>query len=239
MSITICSNCFFKTPDSCQDAVNMIPTLTSGLYNITSNNVLTWCEFVDGLEGWALILKVNGALTTFSYNAAIWSSNNSLNHPAAVRLGLDSTEYKSPLYSTLPFTHVRVGFTGTRTNFVRTFGSFAYSASSLFSVIADGAFRSINFGRNSWKTIVGGGSLQSFCNRSGFNPKCDGCDGAARIGILGNNGDSCNDTDSRIGIGTAGTWCGQDATNSAGNEARCGGDNGDFSYKAFAYVMVR
>ena len=48
-------------------------------------------------------------------------------------------------------------------------------------------------------------SLQSGCNREGFNILSDDTSMAkARIGIIGNNENDCTSCDSRIGFGTGG-----------------------------------
>ena len=48
-------------------------------------------------------------------------------------------------------------------------------------------------------------SLQSSCNREGFNILSDDNSmGKARIGIIGNNENDCVSSDSRIGFGTGG-----------------------------------
>ena len=43
-------------------------------------------------------------------------------------------------------------------------------ANSLFSLIADGKYRATSLGRNTWKSLIGSqASLQSYCNKEGFN----------------------------------------------------------------------
>ena len=95
-------------------------------------------------------------------------------------------------------------------------------ANSLYSLIADGLYRSTSLGRVTWKSLIGSeASLQIGCNREGFNAKSDqqnlGEDMAkARIGILGNDKDMyCDKCDSRIGFGTGGL---HDDNNTCGNE---------------------
>ena len=95
-------------------------------------------------------------------------------------------------------------------------------ANSLYSLIADGLYRSTSLGRDTWQSLIGSkDSLQIDCNREGFNAKSDqqhlGKDmGKARIGILGNDKHrSCDKCDSRIGFGTGGL---HDDSNTCGNE---------------------
>ena len=47
------------------------------------------------------------------------------------------------------------------------------SASSLYSLMADGQYRSTSLGRDKWKSVVGpDASLQLNCNKEGFNAEC-------------------------------------------------------------------
>ena len=61
-------------------------------------------------------------------------------------------------------------------------------------------------------------------------------EGKARIGILSNNQYDCATCDSRIGFGTGGL---HDDSNTCGNEAVGGGDNGDKHIKAMGYILVQ
>ena len=80
-------------------------------------------------------------------------------------------------------------------------------ANSLYSLIADGQYRSTSLGRDAWKSLIGSEvSLQSSCNKEGFNAISTlEQSSRARIGILGNNElGECDSCDSRIGFGTEG-----------------------------------
>ena len=113
------------------------------------------------------------------------------------------------------------------------------SASSLYSLMADGQYRSISLGRDKWNSVVGpDASLQLNCNMEGFNAECTMTGRSkARIGILGNEGaDGCHSCNSRIGFGTGGD---HDDSNTCGNDARYGGDNGDQHIKAMGYILVQ
>ena len=109
------------------------------------------------------------------------------------------------------------------------------TAISLYSLIADGQYRATSLGRNMWKTLIGGhASLQLRCNKEGFNSCCRGiC--RARIGIVTNNENDCLSCDSRIGFGTGGH---PDNSNTCGNTANYGGDNGDKDLKTMGYILV-
>ena len=112
------------------------------------------------------------------------------------------------------------------------------SASSLYSLIADGQHRNTSLGRDKWKSLIGSeASLQYNCNKEGFNavsgrPRLS----KARIGILGNEQDDCFTCDSRIGFGTGGK---HDNNNTCGNEASAKGDNGNKHIKVMGYILVQ
>ena len=110
-------------------------------------------------------------------------------------------------------------------------------ASSLYSLIAEGKYRSTSLGRDTWKKLFGSeASLQRYCNIEGFNVICGGSFfSKARIGIATNNQDHCNSCDSRIGFGTGGQY---DDSNTCGNEASISPDNGDKHIKAMGYILV-
>lgn len=112
------------------------------------------------------------------------------------------------------------------------------SADSLYSLIADGQFRPISVGRDTWKSLLGSqGSLQHNCNREGFNAKSDTQDySKARIGIIGNNEVSCESCDSRIGFGSGGR---HDNSNTCGIEALAEPDNGDKRIKVMGYILIQ
>ena len=114
-------------------------------------------------------------------------------------------------------------------------------ADSLHSLIADGQYRSTSLGRDAWKTLIGSqGSLQSYCNKEGFNARTGGIHTQVqtRIGIISNNYDHCVACDSRIGFGTAGN---PDDNNVCGNEAdgKWNPDNGGQNIKGIGYILVQ
>jgi hypothetical protein len=237
-----CRICFMQDISSCQQGKNLVSAMSSGTYTlkIGSTSVNAWCE-MEGSNAWMLILKMDGTKTTFIFESSYWSNTAAYNEGDVVN-GLARNEYKSSLYWLASFSQVRVGFYGSRTGSGINWGTFSYSASSLYACIADGAYRSASFDRNTWKSLVGSGSLQYNCNKSGFNVRCENLSYSqnVRLGILTNNEGECVSPDSRLGFGGSGTNCGTDNNNSVGNECTCTCDNGEpFSYKAFGYIMVR
>ena len=110
-------------------------------------------------------------------------------------------------------------------------------ASSLYSLIADGQYRETSLGRDTWKSLIGSeASLQLKCNKEGFNAVVKDQLSKARIGIIANNQNDCKSCDSRIGFGTGGS---PDHSNTCGNTAKHGGDNGDKHIKALGYILVQ
>jgi len=111
-------------------------------------------------------------------------------------------------------------------------------ANSLYSLIADGQYRATSLGRNTWKALIGfQASLQSNCNKEGFNAVSNSTDHSkARIGIISNQQNNCETSESRIGFGTGGI---NDNSNSCGNEASHSPNNGDKHIKAMGYIIVQ
>ena len=110
----------------------------------------------------------------------------------------------------------------------------------MFDLISPDMYVNTNIGRDAWKGLIAGGSLQNNCNLEGFNvrPVNNNGNHSVRIGIVGNEQNNCDSPDSRIGIGGIGTACGT-LNNPTGNFAGCGGDEGNKNLTAFGAVFVR
>ena len=172
---------------------------------------------------------------TFHYTSALWSDKNEYN-PRGGETGFNTRETKLPTYWNTSFSKICLGMKiGHQNNFI----VISKQADSLYSLIADGQYRNTSLGRNTWKTLIGSqGSLQSKCNKDGFNFVSDGnSHSKARIGILGNNENNCNSCDSRIGFGTGGHP--DDDSNTCGNQATHSPDNGNKHIKAMGYILVQ
>ena len=155
---------------------------------------------------------------------------------------MDTHETKLPTYWNTPFNKICLGM-----KIGQQFKSVVinHQATSLYSLIADGKYRATSLGRNTWKKLIGSrASLQPNCNKEGFNvidtTNLDCQPGLqcskARIGIIGNEKNHCVQPDSRIGFGTAGY---PDDSNTCGNEAQHGEDNGEQAIKAMGYILVQ
>ena len=174
--------------------------------------------------------------STFHYTSAYWQDKNTFNVDGG-KTGFDSHETKLSSYWNTSFTKICLGM---KINNQINFIEITKSASSLYSLIADGQYRSTSLGRDKWKSVVGpDASLQLTCNKEGFNAECTMTTRSkARIGILGNENGDCHSCNSRIGFGTGGD---HDDSNTCGNDANAiyGGDNGDQHIKAMRYILVQ
>ena len=148
---------------------------------------------------------------------------------------MDTHETKLPTYWNTPFNKICLGM-----KIGQQFKSVIinHQARSLYSLIADGKYRATSLGRNTWKKLIGSrASLQPNCNKEGFNViSVYKSWSKARIGILGNNENDCDRCDSRIGFGTGGF---HDDSNTCGNQATHGVDNGNQHIKAMGYIFVQ
>ena len=222
-------------------------------------------NFGCGGGGWTLAMKINGAKVnslpskkpldvveikkkgnkklkteflvfqrTFHYDSHFWSNKN-VYHLTGGKTGFDSQETKLPTYWNTPFNKICLGMKiGHQLRFILI----NRRANSLFSLIADGKYRATSLGRNTWKWLIGSqASLQSYCNKEGFNAVGDNpCLSKARIGITANQENDCGSCDSRIGFGTGGL---HDDSNTCGNEATYSPDNGNKHIKAMGYILVQ
>ena len=157
--------------------------------------------------------------------------------------GLDNRQFKGSSYWKSSFSEICVAmkYDGQ----LRAF-SFSYPASSLYDLIADGNHRQTHIGKSKWKQLIHGSSLQSHCNREGFNVYLGKSRHArVRIGYITNQENNCLSPDSYVGYGGEGgtyphSWCSYTASlNTAGNLALCSSDNGNKNAKAMGYILVR
>ncbi|CAB4004703.1 Hypothetical predicted protein [Paramuricea clavata] len=149
-----------------------------------------------GGGGWTLVMKLDPEKDTFRYKSLFWKNNATLNVNAGLD-GLTKNETKLASYHNTPFTEICLGMTDVinNTNWILL----NHTASSLYSVIADGNYAATNAGRAKWMSLMDGSSLQPNCNKEGFNIKHQKLD--MRIGFAANNEDNCASCDSFIGFG--------------------------------------
>ena len=171
---------------------------------------------------------------TFHYNSNLWSTKETFNLEGG-ETGFDTKETKLPAYWNTSFSKICLGMKiGQKINFA----VMNKQADSLHSLIADGQSRATSLGRDTWKSLIGSeASLQTNCNKEGFNVVCSSSSySKARIGILGNNENDCSNCDSRIGFGTGGQY---DESNTCGNEATYLPDKGERHIKTMGYIFVQ
>ena len=193
-----------------------------------------------------ILAKLNGLTTfellsfwqnTFHYNNPYWSNKIEYNLPGG-ESEFDSEETKLPTYWNTSFSKICLGM---KIGQQLRFTVIDRKADSLYSLIADGQYRAISLGRETWKSLIGSdASLQLNCNREGFNTvdvnRIDVYHSEARIGIVANQENDCKTCDSRIGFGTGGYF--EDAV-ACGNVAYVGGDNGDRRTPGMGYILVQ
>ncbi|XP_078351324.1 uncharacterized protein LOC144636055 [Oculina patagonica] len=228
-----------KAATSCKEVYDAIKPAVSKLVTLQLNSkpVSVLCHFGNfgcGDGGWTPVMKIDGNKQNFHYDSNLWSNKESFNLDGG-ETGFDTQQTKLPTYWNTSFTKICLGMKiGQQINFI----AINKQANSLYSLIADGQYRATSLGRSTWKMLIGSeASLQPYCNKEGFNAATGRIDlSKARIGILGNEQNNCDSVDSRIGFGTGGR---HDDTNTCGNEARHGGDNGDKHIKAMGFILVQ
>ncbi|XP_078351116.1 putative skeletal organic matrix protein 5 [Oculina patagonica] len=161
-------------PSSCKEQFEKYNSTKSQVFTLTfgSQKIPVYCHmgnFGCGDGGWTLAMKIDGTKKTFHYNSQFWKDRNSYNLLGG-KTGFDLQETKLPTYWNTPFSKICLGMKiGHQINFI----VINKQANSLYSLIADGQYRAISLGRNKWKMLIGSqASLQSNCNREGFNAGC-------------------------------------------------------------------
>ena len=161
----------------------------------------------------------------------MWTSTSTLNDYSYGRDGgLDDRQFKGSPYWRTSFNEICVGMK--YNDNLKAF-SFSYSASSLYSLIADGRYRKTNLGRNKWKWLISGSSLQYNCNQEGLN--VHNYYARVRLGLIANEQNNCKTPDTFIGLGAYCHW----AVNAAGNVATNSADRGKKILKVMGYILVR
>ncbi len=176
---------------------------------------------------------------TFYYHSQYWANHKTLNVAESLD-SLKQIETKFASYSYTPFTKICVGmkYEG-EVNWIKL----DYSASSMYSLIADGIYHQTNAGRSQWKSLLHPhSSLQRNCNKEGFNVAFSNKGTYVRFGFAANNEEDCGSPNSVIGFGINVESCSTSSVYqwSSGNVAKCRDvDNGAKALPSFGYIFVQ
>ncbi len=183
----------------------------------------------------------------FTYSSSYWQNNDTY----AVEDGLEGlTEKQTKLasYWNTPFNKICLGM---KVNGVVKWIVIDHQASSLFNVIADGAFRKTTAGKEAWKSLIDGSGFQQNCNKEGFNVESINSGSSyksymkIRIGFVANNQDHCGSCDTCIGFGTTVRGCsGVDWDDGTVRNTQCGyiaicSNFNNENTAAFGYILVQ
>ncbi len=168
----------------------------------------TFCEMEYEGGGWTLAGKINGEGMN-KYDADFWRTSVETN---LLPIGLGAFESRSPAFQDLPATQIRVSFMNAPIlSELESVAEVIVPADipPLLEVFDAGTERLVTtMTRESWAAALQGTfSLQPNCNKIGFNlaTTTDDASHSVRLGILGDQTDSCADPDSSIGVGISGT----------------------------------
>ena len=131
------------------------------------------------------------------YKSPFWSNKETWNVEAGLD-GLAKNETKLASYHNTPFDKICLGMTG---NDVTNWILVNYTATSLYSVLADGSYHETYLGREVWKSLISDARLQPNCIKEGFNAQCRGKGRKSRIGILTSDNNNCSGCKTVIGFG--------------------------------------
>lgn len=222
---------------SCHALLTAFPDASSGVYMLDAGTgpFRAYCDLTGAGGGWTLALKADGSKPTFAYDAPIWQDALIL---APGSPDLDRVEAKLETFNAVPFTELRVGLESPVGSNTIMWLVLPVAASRLRDLFAAPTATPTAVGRDAWKSLLGtSASLQPNCNLEGINISASAQ--RMRVGILANNELDCASPDSRLGIGGVPlAQCAGD-TETTGNTACFGGDNGDVSIAAFGWIEVR
>ena len=153
-----------------------------------------WCDMKTDGGGWTLIMRFK-ADATLAYGSSHWTSNSSFNDGS---LGADenaNAKFKS--FTTVVGTTLR-GCKGVATGCQKQAWAGDKTALTLFGE----PYKAGNMSRNTMTALFGNDPSQPHCNKSGI--KADFTYAGAYFGLVGNNENDCNTSDSAWGWGTYG-----------------------------------
>lgn len=219
---------------SCRRIKDLDPSTENGIFPLDTDGDGTlksnYCNMQIEWWGWTLVMKADWENSTFEYDSPYWENSSTYN-PTDYKY--DNLEYKNEQFSTLPFTQVMLELkTWTKTRYIIA----AVTWKSLEDIFSNWYFQTY-LTREVWKTIIEDSSLQTDCNKEGFNVIWDTANhNQARFWIISNQENNCTSPDSSIWIWIK-RWSNWIA--SVWNYANYSPDNWDKTTSSFWYLYVR
>ena len=177
----------------------------------------------------------------FNYSSSFWTNKETYAVEDGLE-GLNEKQAKLASYWNTPFNKICLGM---KVNGATKWIALNYTTNSLHSVIEDGTFKGTTFGKEAWKSLIDGSSLQENCNEEGFNMHMNYAIYQwrwymnIRIGLVANDQNNCDSCNSCIGFGTSVSGCGDDVrSTTCGNMAVCNQLNNK-NTAAFGYILVQ
>jgi hypothetical protein len=177
----------------------------------------------------------------FRYSSHYWTNKETYAVEDGLE-GLNEKQTKLASYWNTPFNKICLGM---KVDGAIKWIALNYTTNSLHSVIEDGTFKETTVGKEAWKSLIDGLSLQEYCNVEGFNiqgvytHKEWQWNMNIRIGVVANNEKNCDSCDSCIGFGTSVGGCENDVrSTTCGNMAVCHQLNNK-NTAAFGYILVQ
>ncbi|CAB4030504.1 Hypothetical predicted protein, partial [Paramuricea clavata] len=133
-------------------------------------------------------------MNDFNYSSPYWTNKETYAVEDGLE-GLNEKQTKLASYWNTPFNKICLGM---KVNGATKWIASNYASNSLHSVIVDGTFKGTTFGKEAWKSLIDGSSLQENCDVEGFNIQEAYTRGPRRwymnirIGLLANNQNNCN-----------------------------------------------
>ncbi|CAB4005221.1 Hypothetical predicted protein, partial [Paramuricea clavata] len=192
----------------------LLKSLSNGVYQLRNNDSLqhykVYCHMTElsgcGQAGWTLVMKVDGSKNDFNYSSPYWTNKETYAIEDGLQ-GLNEKQTKLASYWNTPFNKICLGM---KVNGATKWIASNYTTISLHSVIEDGTFKRTTIGKEAWKSLINGSSLQKNCNQEGFNMVTKNkfkryafAYTNVRIGLVANNQNDCESCNSCIGFGSS------------------------------------